>query len=113
MTPELTGDFLSTKFSDTQMDMQMNKQKREKPRRTASEKKVCDLEKQVVENKGHGESIVAEYENARIELEKLYNYVTNGIILRSKAYWYEEGEKNIKYFLSLEKKTNQNHLSGK
>ena len=35
-----------------------------KPRRTALEKKVCDLEKQVVETKGNSESIAAEYENA-------------------------------------------------
>ena len=29
--------------------------------------------------------------------------ITNGIILRSKAQWYGEGEKASKYFLSLEK----------
>ena len=75
-----------------------------KTRRTALEKKVCDFEKQVVETKGNSESTVAEYENAKNELEKLYDYITNGIILRSKAHWYEEGEKNTKYFLSLEKK---------
>ena len=74
-----------------------------KTRRTAIEKKDCDLENQVVETKGNSESIVAEYENAKIELEKLYDYITDGIILRPKAHWYEEGEKNTKYFLSLEK----------
>ena len=31
MIPELIGNFLSTKFSDSQKDMQMNKQKRGKP----------------------------------------------------------------------------------
>ena len=67
-----------------------------KTRRTALEKKVCDLEKQGVETKGNSESIVAEYENVKIELEKLYDYITDGIILRSKAHWYEEGEKNTK-----------------
>ena len=67
------------------------------------QKKVCDLEKQVVETKGNSESTVAEYENAKNELEKLYDYITNRIILRSKAHWYEEGEINTKYFLSLEK----------
>ena len=57
------------------------------------------------------ESIVAEYENAKIELEKLYDYITNRIILRSKAHWYEEEEKSTKYFLSLEKTTKPNHIS--
>ena len=37
------------------------------------------------------------------ELDVIYNHITNGIILRSKARWYEEGEKSTKYFLSLEK----------
>lgn len=27
-----------------------------------------------------------------------------GVILRSKVRWYEEGERNIKYFYSLEKR---------
>ena len=52
----------------------------------------------MVETKGNIESIVAEYENAKNKLEKLYDYITNGIILRSKAHWHEEGEKNTKYF---------------
>ena len=42
-------------------------------------------------------------DNAKAELEKIYDHITNGIILRSKAQWYEEGEKASKYFLSLEK----------
>ena len=57
----------------------------------------------MVETKENSEFIVAEYKNAKNELENLYDNITNGIILRSKARWYEEGEKNTKYFLSLEK----------
>ena len=57
----------------------------------------------MVETKGNGEFIVAEYENAKIELEELVDYITIGIILRSKTQWYEGGEKNTKYFSSLEK----------
>lgn len=37
------------------------------------------------------------------ELEDRNNYITEGIIIRSKAIWYELGEKNNKYFLTLEK----------
>ena len=57
----------------------------------------------MIETKRNSESIVVGHENAKIELEKLYDYITDGIILRSKAHWYEEGEKNTKYFLSSEK----------
>ena len=44
-----------------------------------------------------------QHEKTKEELEKIYDYITEGIILRSKATFYEEGEKPSKYFLSLEK----------
>ena len=34
---------------------------------------------------------------------------TNGAILRSKAQWYEEGEKSSKFFLNLEKEKSVNN----
>ena len=37
-----------------------------------------------------------------IELESLYEYISSGIIFRSKTNWYEHGEKPSKYFLNLE-----------
>ena len=46
-----------------------------------------------------------DYEEAKIELEKIYDHNTDDIILWSKAQWYEEGEKGSKYFLTLEKQT--------
>ena len=45
-----------------------------------------------------------DYETAKSELEGVYNYITEGIILRSRAMWYELGEKFTKYFLTLEKR---------
>ena len=38
------------------------------------------------------------------ELEKIIEYRTKGAILRSKSRWYNESEKNTKYFLNLEKR---------
>ena len=49
------------------------------------------------------ESDLEEYENAKAELEKIYDHIAEGIILKSKSQWYEEGEKASKYFLTLEK----------
>ena len=46
----------------------------------------------------------ADYSSGKLELEKNYEYLTDGIIMRSKSQWYEEGKKYIKYFLSLEKR---------
>ena len=38
------------------------------------------------------------------ELEKIIQYRIKGAILRSRTKWYNEGEKNTKYFLHLEKR---------
>ena len=101
--PRVNWEFLKYKIFRFSKGYANEQAENRKTKRTSSEKKVCDLEKQVVETKGNSESIVAEYEIAKIELEKLCDYITNGIILRSMAHWYEEGEKNTKYFVSLEK----------
>ena len=37
-----------------------------------------------------------------MELENIIDYKTKRAIIRSKARWYNEGEKNNKYFLNLE-----------
>ncbi|KAJ8027348.1 hypothetical protein HOLleu_32474 [Holothuria leucospilota] len=41
---------------------------------------------------------------ARAALEALYDYKLKGTVVRSRARWSEEGEKNTKYFLNLEKR---------
>ena len=38
------------------------------------------------------------------ELEKILEYRTKGAIIRSKSRWYNEGEKNSRYCLNLEKR---------
>ena len=38
------------------------------------------------------------------DLEKILEYRTKGAIIRSKSRWYNEGEKNSRYFLNLEKR---------
>ena len=38
------------------------------------------------------------------KLEQIIEYKTKGSIIRSKTRWLNEGEKNTKYFLNLEKR---------
>ena len=47
---------------------------------------------------------IIEYNECKQELENLYDFIEQGIILRSWAAWYEHGEKSTKYFLNLEKR---------
>ena len=44
---------------------------------------------------------------AQEELETFYEKKVEGIIIRSRARWYEHGERSSKYFLNLEKR---NHV---
>ena len=46
----------------------------------------------------------SKYNTAKAELEDLYDYKIKGIITRARVRWFENGEKNSKYFLSLEKR---------
>ena len=47
---------------------------------------------------------MARIRKEKIELEAIIEYQTKGAILRSKSQWYNEGEKNFKYFPNLEKR---------
>ena len=43
-------------------------------------------------------------DNLRSEMEEIIEYRTRGAMLRSRTRWHNEGEKNTKYFLNLEKR---------
>ena len=71
-------------------------------------KKIAMLEKRL-DNTCSNDPPVSQNVTERIkilkeELEKIIEYRTKGAILRSKSRWYNEGEKNTKYFLNLEKR---------
>ena len=70
--------------------------------------KIKDLEEKLqnctknCENDPSKENI-EELECLQAQHNDLYGYITQGAIIRSRANWYEKGEKNNKYFLNLEK----------
>lgn len=45
-----------------------------------------------------------EQEDRKTKLERIIEYGTIGTILRARCWWHNEGEKNRKYFLNLEKR---------
>ena len=71
-------------------------------RKTILEEKVCDLEQRIKSDSNV--ELLKEYNKAKKELNQIYDYITNGIILCSHTTWYEEGEKSSSYFLRLEKR---------
>ena len=73
--------------------------------------KLTSLEKtseNTFSNSGNNEEIEYKLCKVREEQEKIQQYKTKKSILRSKARWYNEGEKNSKYFCQLEKRHFQN-----
>ena len=44
-----------------------------------------------------------EYNNCKNQLDEIYDNIAEGIKVRSKRQWYEDGEKSNKFFLNLEK----------
>ena len=45
---------------------------------------------------------LANLESVKTEYEQQYDYILRGSIIRSRATWFEQGERNNKYFLNLE-----------
>ena len=79
----------------------------------ANKKKEIDLLcrlKQLNERRDQNQqdtNLVVEAERVRLELQKIAQHKTKGAIIRSKARWYEHGERNSKYFMNLEKRAHE------
>ena len=80
----------------------VDKARERREKRKALEQKVKELESLI--STEAEECSLQEYNKCKQDLEEIYNYITEGIILRSKTDWYGLGEKSTKYFLNLEKR---------
>ena len=54
------------------------------------------------------ENNAIQLETIKSEYNSLYDYIIQGNVIRSRANWYEHGEKNNKYFLNLESRRMSN-----
>ena len=77
-----------------------------KQRETDLEQIISRLEKEFDNSTSdtQNSNLVEQLNEKRSELEKIIKFRTKGAILRSKIKWFNEGENNTKYFLSLEKR---------
>ena len=73
--------------------------KERRKRKDELEYRLRQLEKNI-----HVEENLKLFNEARNELESIYEFIAEGIKIQSKCSWYEHGEKSTKYFLNLEKK---------
>ena len=83
-----------------------HKEKQRRIRETELQKRLEVLENKI-NNCNTDEQLSAEieeYDNLKIELQRIYEAKGKGTIFRSKVRWVEQGEKPTKYFFNLEKR---------
>ena len=97
------GCWESHKYKMRQLSMKYSKEKaaERKSKRISLENSVKQLKIKISTNSN--EELLEQYNKAKNELEALYEYIREGIILLSEADWYEHGENSSKYFLTLKK----------
>ena len=100
--PIVRWEYLKYKCREVSKKYAMQKSKESKSQCVALEKKLTELENQLSTDSS---AIMREnYKKCKLELDKLHEYITAGLILRSRANWYEYREKSSEYFLNLEKR---------
>ena len=101
--PRINWEYLEFKMREFSRDTAIKLAKARKLKRENLEFKINSYEKII----NSSENELRDLDNVKVELEKIYDHITNGIILCCKAQWHEEGKKwheeGKKYFLSLEK----------
>ena len=98
-------EFLKHKVRHFAREHSIKKKKERNARINNLERELADMEIKLTESSVVSDSLLSSYQEIQNRLEKECDYITDGIILRSKVRWYEQGEKSTKYFLSLEKRT--------
>ena len=107
VNPSLLWEMIKLKVREKSLRYSKNKTKQAKQRETFLEQTIARLEADL-DNKNsdemHSLHLEEQLNESRLELEKIIEIRTKGAILRSKSKWYNEGEKNTKYFLNLGKR---------
>ena len=99
--PRLFWDLIKYKIRQVTITYSKEKARERKAKLSETEEKLqhcqelCDEEDPSTENMKKLEILKTEY-------DLLYDYIAQGAIVRSRARWYEQGEKSSKYFLNLE-----------
>ena len=94
-------EFLKCQIRSETIIFARNKAKQSRHEEKILQEKIQNLETALDAN---SEEQISEYNQLRREWENLQDIKTKGAIIRSKAQLVEEGEKNSKYFLNLEKR---------
>jgi len=107
VNPNLLWEMVKLKVREESLKYGTSKKKKLATKEEEIEQAIATLEKRLPEFSGdetRREQVWSDLETKKRELAAIIEYRTKGAILRSKSQWYNEGEKNTKYFLNLEKR---------
>ena len=107
INPTLMWKMIKLKIREQSIKYAKDRRTKTSRREEEIEKAINDLQELIESsNKGDREKKEAsrDLEEKKTELEKIIEYRTKGAILRAKCRWHNEGERNTKYFLNLEKR---------
>ena len=103
----LLWDTMKMRIRSTSLNYGRKRKRDMKSEEASIESVILSLQRKLEENnllENTKTNLQKELEAKIAEREEIVKYKTRGAILRSKSRWYNEGEKNTKYFLTLEKR---------
>ena len=99
----LRWDLIKMEIRGFTVKYSKNKSRERKSTETKLQNRINELFKRA-ETEPNNKHIICEIQSIRLRLKKIMQCKTKGAILRSKVRWYEEGERNTRYFYNLEKR---------
>ena len=103
----LLWDTMKMQIRSSSLNYARRKKAKMKSLELKLESEILSLQKELEENnisENEKVHIYSEIDVKILQREEISKYKTRGAILRSKSRWHNEGEKNTKYFLTLEKR---------
>jgi exonuclease III len=110
----LLWDLMKCKMRETCINLASKKNKERKTRHVDLSAKLKEVEERMDALRSNNNKVPnfleEEAETLRREIDEIITHETRGNALRSKATWYEEGDKASKLFLNLEKQRSSNKV---
>ena len=98
--PRLFWDLMKYRIRQESISYSKLKAKERRSKMAALESKLNDCQKRCDHDPSPEK--MNTFEVLKTEFELQNDYITQGAIIRTRATWYEQGEKSSKYFLNLE-----------
>ena len=104
-------DFCKVRIKEESIKWSITRSKNLKNEKNEIEKELIAIEDQISNSSDNKilQQLNCQKENLRSRQNEMYTIEAEGAYIRARARWVEEGEKNTKYFLNLEKRRQTNN----